>query len=280
MLQRKPGSIYIDFGAWVGPTVFFASSYARMTYAMEPDPSAYAELYWNVHNNPHILERTKVSPLCISHFAGHIQMTGVLGASMSTTMRIPDRIREEDNQLKYTNFQVECTTLPNFLATEGIDVHDIALIKIDMEGSEFKLLPHLKPWINQYRPNILLSLHPFIFPPDDGVSYAAFLSVIQLYKYPVWLDGCPVVHENFNLIQDCETCEMLLTDIPLMARDSNWNEEDRNCDETHGMTGIEHRVRVRPFFYLRQHEYTLSTKMKSPPILLEMAETDETNHIQ
>lgn len=32
----RPNSVYIDFGAWVGPTALFASSYAKHTYAMEP----------------------------------------------------------------------------------------------------------------------------------------------------------------------------------------------------------------------------------------------------
>ena len=35
-LRVKPNSVYVDFGAWVGPTAIFASSYARKVYALEP----------------------------------------------------------------------------------------------------------------------------------------------------------------------------------------------------------------------------------------------------
>ena len=40
LLSCSPNSLYLDFGAWVGPTAIFASSYAKHVYAMEPGESA------------------------------------------------------------------------------------------------------------------------------------------------------------------------------------------------------------------------------------------------
>ena len=72
VLTRKPNSVYLDFGAWVGPTAIFASSYAKHVYAMEPDPGAFNELYYNVHMNPHISRNTEVFQLCISDGPGEL----------------------------------------------------------------------------------------------------------------------------------------------------------------------------------------------------------------
>lgn len=221
MLQRKPNSVYIDFGAWVGPTAIFASQYARATYALEPDPGAYGELYWNVHMNPHVKSRTKVFPLCISDAAGFLEMHGQLGSSMSTLLSYPGaEDHRKNNDSGYADFQVQCMTLPNFLEEQGIDARDIALIKMDTEGGEVKVLPQLKPWIAKYKPNILLSLHAFLFQKDT-VAHEAIKSVIQLYDNPVWLDGRPVDKANIKVNEACYLCAMLLTDAVITPDDLN-----------------------------------------------------------
>jgi hypothetical protein len=62
---------------------------------------------------------------------------------------------------------------------------------MDTEGGEVKILPQLKPWLGVHKPNILLSLHAFLFKTDTK-AHADIKSVIQMYKNPVWLDGRPV----------------------------------------------------------------------------------------
>ena len=49
-------------------------------------------------------------------------------------------------------------SLEQFMANEHINIKDVALIKMDTEGGEIKILPQLKPFIAKYKPNILLSL--------------------------------------------------------------------------------------------------------------------------
>lgn len=134
-LQIRPNSVYIDFGAWVGPTALFASSYAKAVYAMEPDPGAYYELYWNVKMNPAIASKAQTAQLCISDSAGVLEMHGELGSSMSTLLEYPGaEDHRKNNNTNYADFKVECMSLQTFLDSRGINIADVGLIKMDTEG--------------------------------------------------------------------------------------------------------------------------------------------------
>ena len=135
-LQVRPNSVYIDFGAWVGPTALFASSYAKAVYAMEPDPGAYYELHWNVKMNPSIASKAETAQLCISDAAGVLEMHGELGSSMSTLLEYPGADdHRKNNNTNYADFKVECMTLQTFLDNKGINIGDVGLIKMDTEGA-------------------------------------------------------------------------------------------------------------------------------------------------
>jgi hypothetical protein len=44
VLLARPDSVYVDVGAWIGPTVLVGAQFARRTLAFEPDPRAFSEL--------------------------------------------------------------------------------------------------------------------------------------------------------------------------------------------------------------------------------------------
>lgn len=44
-------SVYYDIGAWIGPTVLYASKISGTVCAFEPDPVAYSHFLQNVTNN-------------------------------------------------------------------------------------------------------------------------------------------------------------------------------------------------------------------------------------
>ena len=52
---------------------------------------------------------------------------------------------------------VDCMTLPDFLATQGVDARNLVL-KVDTEGAERDIIIGLKDWIAQYKPSMLLSM--------------------------------------------------------------------------------------------------------------------------
>jgi FkbM family methyltransferase len=219
MLTRHKNSNYVDFGAWVGPTALFASSYAKHVYALEPDPGAYQELYWNVKMNPNVLSKITTFPMCIADKPGTILMHGIIGSSMPSLLDDPNAEQHRrDNTTGYADFPVECTTLDLWMNKQGLTAKDVALIKMDTEGGETKIFKQLASWIALNKPNILLSLHAFLFR-EDVESHNAIKKVIQMYSNPIWLDGKPVDKENIKIADDCYLCAMLLTDEVVTAAD-------------------------------------------------------------
>jgi FkbM family methyltransferase len=129
--MSRPNSYVIDFGAWVGPTAMFASSYAKHVYALEPDPGAYSELYWNIMMNPHIAQKTSLFQLCISDSRAPLTMFGFPAGSMVT---MHNRTGSNDHQQEgFATFTVACMTLDDFLQEQQIPPEEIGLIKIDTE---------------------------------------------------------------------------------------------------------------------------------------------------
>jgi hypothetical protein len=43
---------------------------------------------------------------------------------------------------------------------EGLDMDRVSLVKIDIEGGEYDLIPHIAPLLERRRPALHLSLHP------------------------------------------------------------------------------------------------------------------------
>ena len=176
------------------------------------DPGAFSELYWNVKMNPALSRKVEMQQLCISDAPGQLQMHGQQGASMSTLLDYPDaKALRKRNGSDYADWTVQCMTLQDFLELKGVSIHDVGLIKIDVEGAETKVLPQLKPWLAEHKPNILLSLHAYLFKQDTK-AHEAIKSVIALYDHPIWLNGNPVESgEMEKFAERCHLCEMLLT---------------------------------------------------------------------
>lgn len=152
----KSGSTYLDVGAWIGPTVLFAARRCGKVYCFEPDPDAFQFLAWNLRLNG----LRNVVPFCTaltstSGIRSIASPDGLLGTSKSSLLldSVPgDRV------------EVPCTSWSDWLrlvAPAKIDV-----IKIDIEGGEFELLPAMAAFLQTARPTLLLSLHAGFLPPE------------------------------------------------------------------------------------------------------------------
>jgi FkbM family methyltransferase len=132
ILEQRPNTVAIDFGSWIGPTAMFSAPYAKHVYAMEPDPRAYSNVYWNVQANPHIKEKITVQNLCIAGAAGELEMRGRAGDSQSSLLK--NAVNPKDQTQEVTTWKVKCVTFDQFLAQEGVKWEDIGIIKMDTEG--------------------------------------------------------------------------------------------------------------------------------------------------
>lgn len=142
---------YLDLGAWIGPTVLYASQLASVVYALEPDPAAFAELRANIELNQPQLANAQIYNQAIASFTGKIRLGTPTraGDSSATILKRPTT----------QAWQVDAIRLDDFIAQA--DVRACNFIKMDIEGGEFQVLASMTAWLQEFRPTLYLSLHPY-----------------------------------------------------------------------------------------------------------------------
>ena len=148
--------IYLDIGAWIGPTTLYAAQLAKRTYAFEPDPIAYQELETNIHANKGTdwASRITIYNKAIAPISGTVKMGSIGkkgGGSGSSTLFASEKV----------NWEAEAITLKQFVESENIQNEEL-FIKMDIEGGEYELIPKLKREFTQYDVDVHLSIHPTI----------------------------------------------------------------------------------------------------------------------
>ncbi len=160
-----PERTMLDIGAWIGPTVLYASKRAKKVFAFEPDPVAYVALIQNLELNK--AKNTVPYPVAVSNVWGGIPfgVRGQLGDSMSSALWAKDDSR------------VPAVPLAGLI----IDTNP-AFVKIDIEGGEGDIFKGASLTLQEMRPTIHLSLHtPWI---KDVESYKKkIMEGLKMYPY-------------------------------------------------------------------------------------------------
>lgn len=170
----KSDKIFIDIGAWNGVCSLFASELGSVCYAIEPDIEARKSLSKNVRLNDGTIHIINV---CISGHNGTVnlntQYQNGFGNSMSSIL---------ERGLVTDSIVVESMTLEHFIEQEGINIDNVCLIKIDIEGGEIELLKQAESFLMDHKPTIYLSLHPVWFPNlDDDTNEIADI-LFRIYR--------------------------------------------------------------------------------------------------
>ncbi|HXH04000.1 MAG TPA: FkbM family methyltransferase [Candidatus Competibacteraceae bacterium] len=143
----RPDSVFLDVGAWIGPTALYAARRCARVYAFEPDPYAYERLLRNLRLN----RITNVQPLhaALAPEDGVLRIGSPrgLGKSVSSALHGAGAHAVVVPALSPQRFLREW------------DIRRVDLVKIDIEGGEFALLPALVGFLGEYRPTLYLSLH-------------------------------------------------------------------------------------------------------------------------
>jgi len=145
----SPDTIYCDIGAWIGPTVLYAAKKCRRVYCFEPDRKAFMYLLRNIESN--YIKNVLPFNLGLAGQNGVRWMAsprGKLGDSMTSILYPEGKNRAEALCL---NWQ----TWLHHLGNPAIDI-----IKVDIEGAEFELLPDMAKYLQRYKPSLYLSFHP------------------------------------------------------------------------------------------------------------------------
>ncbi len=143
-----PGSTFVDVGSWIGPMALVAAACGARVVAYEPDPTAADELAENVAANPGF--DVDVRRVALWTSTGHRELRGGpvgLGESMSSFSGRSGRLGS--------------TTVAT------IDARDAAaswppdaVVKIDIEGAEYRLVPRLRAFLAAH-PTVVLSVHAY-----------------------------------------------------------------------------------------------------------------------
>lgn len=153
--------VYIDIGAWIGPTAFYCAQVARLSYAFEPDPVAFKELEQNFQANRERdwISRLTVYNAAIASASGTIQLGSREGGgdSMSSVLFSDE----------HTSWEVKAIRLQDFIKHNGLEDREL-FIKMDIEGGEYDLIPTLKEVFLQENCHLYLSLHPHFLMRSIG----------------------------------------------------------------------------------------------------------------
>ena len=163
---------YLDVGAWIGPTVLYAAKTARHVWAFEPDATAFRHLAWNIELNG--LRNISALPVALSDRSGIARMAsfgGEAGDSMTSLLNAEAAGGVDVVTLGWAEF------------ARDADLSAVSLVKMDVEGAEFGLLPALLPWLQAQRPALYLSTHaPYLAAGERSAKMAALAESLSFYR--------------------------------------------------------------------------------------------------
>lgn len=182
-------SVYVDIGAWVGPTVIFAARKSKQVYCFEPDYVAYRYLLWNIEINN--LRNVMPFNCALASSTGMRCMAPFFGGNFgNTTTTLIARIQEHQ-------INVPCLSWSDWLTIAGVERVDF--IKIDIEGGEFELLPSMKDYLTRHKPILYLSLHTSWLSPDERENKMdELINVLATYDKCYSEDMTPVKVEDLR----------------------------------------------------------------------------------
>ncbi|MFC0282988.1 FkbM family methyltransferase [Camelimonas abortus] len=160
--HARPGTQFLDLGAWVGPTCLHAAALGADCVAVEADPAALAELRANLAANPELAARVTVIAAAVSAAAEPVTMAARRkpGDSMSSAL-----LAQAAAAGGRAVWRAPAVT-PAQLAAR-LDPARPLMVKLDIEGGEFALLPHMAPLLMRPATGgaatlLLVSFHPGI----------------------------------------------------------------------------------------------------------------------
>jgi FkbM family methyltransferase len=186
--RLRPGTTFIDLGAWVGPTSLIAAAHEAQVIALEADPAAIDQFQANLAANPDIARKVALLPVAISAHATPLRMAPRRkpGDSMSSAL-----LAGADG-----TWTVPAIT-PADLAVLCANAADV-VIKLDIEGGEYDILPAMAPLLAPRHagptPDLVISFHQRELIAARGAQLAARMTREALTALGQWW-GTPVTDD-------------------------------------------------------------------------------------
>jgi FkbM family methyltransferase len=161
-----PSTVFVDIGAWIGPTTLYAAARAKRVIAIEADPVAAGLLRKNVALNPLLAERIEIIERAISSERGTLRMgsKGSKGDSMSSVF-----FGGKEN-----SWEIQTITPAEISRKLGED--EPVFLKMDIEGAEYHVLPAITPLLERRDIAVLIAFHPTFLPGNKAIRWLKSLS--------------------------------------------------------------------------------------------------------
>ena len=165
-----PGSVVLDIGAWIGPTILFALARgAERIIALEPNPESFSALERLLSLNPELASRVTLVNAALSNSPGNLSMGMPMDDDDSSRFGLGGK-----------GIEVRSVTLPQLMGEVSVTAPD--LVKIDIEGAEALLARDLESLSRRRGQVVHLSVHVPLFPLDvDRDLFASSLAGFIAY---------------------------------------------------------------------------------------------------
>jgi FkbM family methyltransferase len=191
MLSR--GTPYVDCGAWIGPTVLYAACKGARVTAFECDPVASQRLKQNLALNPSLAERvTLIEAGLVDCDAPFVLHNSDFGNSASSVF---DVVEQAGGRLVLDQHVTVRGLETRRVFEEAGWLNDLnALVKIDAEGAEYRILSSLGSAVGYAACSFYISFHPFNLVSNDARpdrllrAQATLAWMDQFWDY-VWWSG-------------------------------------------------------------------------------------------
>lgn len=171
---------FIDIGAWNGVVSLFAANHFNSVFAVEPDVVAFEKLLRNIELNAML--NISAQNVAVSDHKG-ITILNIADKGDSMSSLIP---RHEGFSVTNQVQTVETETFENLISFLK---KPIGLIKMDIEGGELLVIPEMIDYLQEHKPPIYISFHPFWFP-EFGKGYEILSLAEMLFRvYPIVRDA-------------------------------------------------------------------------------------------
>jgi FkbM family methyltransferase len=170
----SPTAVYFDIGSWIGPTVLFAARRSRLVFAFEPDVVAFQYLLWNLRLNS--LRNVRPFNIALTSKDADVPMSSFGTEPGDSMTSVLNPSRESDGLVA---LGLTFNSWMKWVQPPRADV-----IKIDIEGGEFDLLPTMEGYLKQNRPTLLLSTHaPYLPAGDREPGLRELHRLLSFYEY-------------------------------------------------------------------------------------------------
>lgn len=152
----KPEKIFIDIGGWIGTTCLYASRKSKEVYVVEADSESYQDLVKNSKiNNNNIIG---INMAIYNKNDEDIMFGKNKHLENSKMNNSTSQIYDNDDNTDEC-YKVKTITIESIINKYNLDVTNISLIKVDIEGGEEYILDDLYNIYMKYKIPMYISFH-------------------------------------------------------------------------------------------------------------------------